>query len=580
MSSAEVEKNKVLVVDDSQTQLNIISRIIGNEYVFETCNSPISALDKIKTQNFKILITDLHMDDMTGIELISEAHRVTNCLYSILITAKGTKENAISALKEGANDYIEKPFNQFVLMNALDRADKNINIQLQNAQLIIELNSLTAKLMLRQDDLEEIVDLRTIDLLIAKEQAESAKSALDQHSLVSIADIEGNILYVNDKFVEISGFKKSELLGKKHSVLNSNNQPKSYWQKMHETVLAGKAWRDEVRNRAKDGHYYWVDTTIVPNYDRNKQVTGFTSIRTDITQQKESIANLATAKRQAELDAKELLVAKEMAEQANQAKSVFLANMSHELRTPMHGILSFAEFGAQHFETVERSKLLHYFNRITQSAERLLTLLNQLLDLSKLEQPNEQPNMDIHDIFIIGTSVLTANSALIHRRNISIYCLHRNEKILIPISENVQSKDIFNFIERPAGFGNVEVNADMIFRVIKNVILNAIKYSPENSSFCYQVGETTIELDGKQVPALELSLSDQGVGIPENELKSVFNKFKQSSITNTGAGGTGLGLAICKEIILLHRGKIFARRNTDVGTTFTIILPRKQSAKR
>lgn len=437
MSSAEVEKNKVLVVDDSRAQLSIISRLIGDEYVFETCNNPISALDRIKTQEFKILITDLHMDDMSGIELISAAHHVTNCLYSILITAKGTKKNAISALKEGANDYIEKPLNQFVLINALDRADKNINIQLQNAQLLIELSSLTTKLMLRQDDLKEIVDLRTIDLLMAKE----------------------------------------------------------------------------------------------------------------------------------------------VAEQANQAKSEFLANMSHELRTPMHGILSFAEFGAQHSETIERSKLLHYFNRITQSAERLLTLLNQLLDLSKLEQPNEQPNMDIHDIFIIGTSVLTANSALIHRRNISIYCLHRNEKILIPISENVQSKDIFNFIERPAGFGNIEVNADMIFRVINNVILNAIKYSPRNSSFCYQVGETTIDLDGKEVAALELSLSDQGVGIPENELKSIFGKFKQSSITNTGAGGTGLGLAICKEIMQLHRGKIFARRNADVGTTFTIILPRKQSAK-
>ncbi len=434
MSSVEIAKNRILVVDDSRTQLKIISSLINDEYVFETCNNPISALVKIKTQAFQILITDLNMDGMSGIELIAEAHKITNCLYSILITGKGTKENAISALKEGANDYIEKPFNKFILKNALDRAVNNVNIQLQNEQLLQELKSLTAKLMIRQDDLEEIVDSRTSDLKAAKE----------------------------------------------------------------------------------------------------------------------------------------------MAEQANRAKSEFLANISHELRTPMHGILSFAEFGAQQAETGERSKLLHYFNRINQSAERLLVLLNQLLDLSKLEQDNLQPDMEVQDLFLIGTDVLTAYSALIIRRNISIYFMYRGEHILIPVCENVQSKDIFSMIERPEGFGAVEANGDMIFRVFKNVILNAIKYSPENSSLCFQLSRTTIDLDGKEVPALKYSLTDQGVGIPENELESVFDKFKQSSTTNTGAGGTGLGLAICKEIVQLHRGKIFASRNADIGTTFTIILPRRQ----
>ncbi len=437
MSRNEVTKTKILVVDDSRTQLKIIASLIGDEYAFETCDNPISALEKIKTQPFQILITDLHMDGMSGIELIAEAHHVTNCLYSILITGKGTKENAISALREGANDYIEKPLNQLDIMTALQRADKNINIQQHNEQLLLELNSLTTKLMLRQDDLEEIVDSRTKDLKIAKE----------------------------------------------------------------------------------------------------------------------------------------------IAEQANKAKSEFLANMSHELRTPMHGILSFAEFGSQQAETGQRSKLLHYFNRINQSAERLLGLLNQLLDLSKLEQSKQKPDMEMQDLFIIGTNVLTAYSALIIRRNISIYCLHKGERILIPICANVQSKDIFNMIERPKNFGSVEANADMIFRVIKNVILNAIKYSPENSSLLYQVNEATIEQDGKQVPALEFTLSDQGVGIPDNELEMVFDKFKQSSTTNTGAGGTGLGLAICKEIMQLHSGKIFASRNADVGTTFTMILPRRQPSE-
>ena len=136
--------------------------------------------------------------------------------------------------------------------------------------------------------------------LTDKQQAEAAKFALDQHSLVSVADLDGTITYVNEKFIKVSGYAEHELLGKKHSILNSGLRPKCYWQQMHQQVLAGKVWHDEVRNRAKDGSYYWVDTTIVPNYNSESQVVGFTSIRTDITQQKENIEQLALAKLQAE----------------------------------------------------------------------------------------------------------------------------------------------------------------------------------------------------------------------------------------------------------------------------------------
>ena len=170
------------------------------------------------------------------------------------------------------------------------------------------------------------------NLTIAKEQTKAAEFALNQHSLVSTTDLEGNILYVNDKFVDISGYLENELIGKKHSVLNSNNQPKSYWQKMHQTVLTGKVWHDEVRNRAKNGDYYWVDTTIVPNFDINKQVNGFTSIRTDVTQQKEAIdelalANIELAFQNNEKDkrADELILANE--EKEKRANELALANI-------------------------------------------------------------------------------------------------------------------------------------------------------------------------------------------------------------------------------------------------------------
>ena len=208
---------------------------------------------------------------------------------------------------------------------------------------------------------------------------------MNAHSLVSMADKQGNIVYVNDKFLTISGYSETELIGKKHSLLNSNNQPKSYWHEMHKTVLSGAIWHDEVRNQAKDGRYYWVDTTIVPNFDKDKKVVGFTSIRTDITQQKENIANLAIAKEQAEV--------------ASESKADFLANMSHEIRTPMNGVIGMTNLLLGSKLNLEQNKLT---NTLKSSAIGLLSIINDILDFSKIEAgelTTEQIDFRLEDVF-------------------------------------------------------------------------------------------------------------------------------------------------------------------------------------
>ncbi len=206
------------------------------------------------------------------------------------------------------------------------------------------------------------------ELLIAKEQAEAAKFALDQHSLVSITDLAGNILYANDKFIEVSGYQLNELIGKKHNLLNSNKQPKSYWQDMYQHVLAGGIWQDNVQNRAKDGHYYWVDTTIVPNFDADKKINGFTSIRTDITQQERNISKLIAAKKAADV--------------ASISKADFLANMSHEIRTPMNGIIGMTNLLLNCDLNAEQNKLA---KTVKSSAVGLLGIINDILDFSKVD---------------------------------------------------------------------------------------------------------------------------------------------------------------------------------------------------
>ena len=136
-------------------------------------------------------------------------------------------------------------------------------------------------------ELEKKVEQRTEAILAAKEQLSDFKDAIDEHSIVSMTDLDGVIIFANDKFCDISGYSREELIGKNHRLLNSGNQDQNYWKNMFQTVSSGKTWHDEVRNIAKDGSFYWVKTTIMPSFDDTGAIKNYISIRTYITENKQ-----------------------------------------------------------------------------------------------------------------------------------------------------------------------------------------------------------------------------------------------------------------------------------------------------
>ncbi|MFC1634046.1 ATP-binding protein, partial [Planctomycetota bacterium] len=258
----------------------------------------------------------------------------------------------------------------------------------------------------------------------------------------------------------------------------------------------------------------------------------------DLRKVNEQLRNEIEERKQIE---QKLLIAKADAEAANETKSEFLANMSHELRTPLHGILSFASFGIKKHDSAKAEKLLDYFTRIKDSGKMLLALLNDLLDLVKLEAKGKTFTLEPTDPRTLIQAVMDELDAMLSEHGLSVR---------------------YN----PSDFNEeVELDANKIKQVLRNLLNNAIKFSPDRG---------IIDIDIFRIEnSMRVSVRDQGPGIPEDELEAIFDKFVQSSKTKTGAGGTGLGLAICREIIDGHGGHIWANIRPQGGAEFIFEIP-------
>ncbi len=368
----------------------------------------------------------------------------------------------------------------------------------------------------------ERLELQRIDI-------QNQQFAIDQHAIVSITDLQGNIIYANQRFCDISGFSRDELLGQNHRVVKSDEHPAAVFEELWRTITHGQVWRGEIKNRKKDGEYYWVNATIVPLMGYDGLPHQYIGIRTDITANKDLEKSLQTAKDQAEA--------------ATLAKGQFLANMSHEIRTPMNAILGMLHL-MHHTDLSKRQ--LDYVNKAGGAAQSLLGLINDILDFSKIE----------------------AGKMVLEVRDFRLDKLLRDLSVIV--SSNVGNKPLEVLFDIDPQTPKCLVGDILrLQQVLINLCGNAVKFTAN--------GEVVISVKVlalvDQAVTLRFGVRDTGIGIsPENQAR-IFDGFSQAEASTTRRfGGTGLGLSISRRLVALMGGELSLQSAPGQGSTFSFII--------
>lgn len=411
------------------------------------------------------------------------------------------------------------------------------------------------------DDTGEIVGTSSSGLDITSQQDEhdelkkasrrvrDLEYALNASAIVAITDARGVITHVNDKFVEISKYSRDELLGRTHKMINSGHHPKSFFKDMWETIESGRVWKGDIKNKAKDGSFYWVSTTIVPFVNADGDIYQYLAIRHEITERKLAERALTRAVQELEkasdrdrqrvraLESARDRIREEQTKlvQAEKLSSIGLlaAGVAHEVNNPLAGVLNCIK--ALQAGDVDEEKQREYLEASLEGLERIRTIVRGLLDFARPQR---------------GSDTEVDAARLVESVRMLLAATLRKERVSVEVE--IEPDTVLFFGDR-----------QKMMQAVLNVLLNATQASPPDS---------VIHVRAEQIDDfIVIRFQDEGPGVDP----AIISKLCDPFFTTKDEGeGTGLGLTVTQGILNAHGGRIEIANRDEGGTEVSFWLPR------
>ncbi|MEI6557878.1 MAG: ATP-binding protein [Rhodospirillaceae bacterium] len=388
--------------------------------------------------------------------------------------------------------------------------------------------------------LEDQVRARIRDLTAEVEQRRQTEVRLQKFmqavessdSGVVISHPDLSIEYINPAFARMIGYAPDALIGQGRDLWRSPNREPEVDRKVREVIFGRQTWRGELLHRRRDGSDFWVMATVSPVIAADGTITHFVAVEEDITERRHHEAEL-----------REAMAA---AERANLAKSEFLSAMSHELRTPMNSILGFAQLLRDSTREALTDRQKMFVDRILRGGEHLLALINEVLDLARVEAGRLQLSLEPVDLRSVLAECLTLIENLAEKHEVTM--VDQTVHQLVP---------------------TVQGDYTRLKQAVINLLSNAVKYNRSGGTVILSVTVTT---PGR----VRLVIADTGRGIPAARQGELFQPFNRLGLESSAIEGTGIGLTVTRKLIEAMKGTIGFASREGAGSTFWIELPLAQ----
>ena len=348
--------------------------------------------------------------------------------------------------------------------------------------------------------------------------------------LAWMADASGHIYWFNRRWYDFTGMTFEEMHESGWSKVHHPDHAERVGRRYDLCLSTGEPWEDTFPLRGKDGEFRWFLSRAEPVRNEAGEIVRWFGTNTDITHRK--------------LAEQDLQAARDAAEKANRAKSQFIANMSHELRTPLSAVIGYSEMLAEEIEDLGHTHLLSDVAKIESSARHLLSLINDVLDLSKIEAGRMTVASERFSVKEMLDDVVSATGSLIEKKD---------NRFTLDVSDDL---------------GEMRSDELKLRQCLLNLIGNSAKFT-ENGTITLRVRR-----EEKDRPHLLFEVVDTGIGMSEEQVGRLFQRFSQADESTTRQfGGTGLGLALTRAFARKLGGDVEVESREGEGSTFRIRVP-------